>query len=365
MTQNRWDRLLENVRSDTGADTVMLVNRDRLDPNFFYLTGYTSGLFEGSYAVMHSDKSVDLLTSELEADIARKWKHRVHVYRGYDDKSVGDQLKEILHGAKKIGVNYRGLSYSDYMYLSKILPDSELVDVSSALSKTRMVKDDDEIELLKTAVKITSDTFRRIPDFLKEGMSEKELQADIEATFVRLGADEAAYSSIVAFGENSALPHHRSSERTLRKGDTVLLDVGAKYKLYCADMTRTFFFGSASDEQKDMYSVVLNAQEAALNIIHDGQDSQSVHMAAQNVIDSSKYKGRFIHGLGHSIGVEVHDGPGMGRRRGGTLMEKMVVTVEPGVYLLGKGGVRIEDDVVVGKNGANILTDLTRDLLVI
>lgn len=361
--QNRYKRLVESLRGK--VDSILIANRDFVDPNFFYLTGYTSGLFEGSMAVLDEDARVSVLTSRLEAGIAKQYSHRVTVLERYGEKEVSKQVNALLKNSKTVGLNYRGISYLDYKFLRKILGDRKIVDISKNLAQTRLIKDPDEVALIKKAVDITSTALEKLPDIVHVGMSEKEVQAEIESTFVREGAEGPAYSSIVAFGENSALPHYFSGERKLKKGDTILADVGARYKLYCADLTRTFFFGKPTKLQEEMYDTVYRAQEASMKLIRDGVEGKLVHEEAEKLIDSTKFKGKFIHGLGHSIGVEVHDGGGMGKSSTQPLRENMVVTVEPGVYIEGKGGVRIEDDVVVGASGYTLLSTYTREMQVI
>jgi Xaa-Pro dipeptidase len=180
---------------------------------------------------------------------------------------------------------------------------------------------------------------------------------------VERGADSPSFESIVAFGENSALPHHSSGERRLRRGDNVLVDVGARFNLYCSDLTRTFFFGRASAPQREAYAKVLEAQTRAIGGIREGVTGQAIHKIAADVIDSSKFKGRFTHGLGHSIGLEVHDGAGLSPWNLQKLKRNTVMTVEPGIYSPGEGGVRIEDDVVVTADSCRLLTTSAKDLL--
>src|SRR5579875_490712 len=363
MVYNRYKRIFEYA--DHSADIVLIANRDRVDPNFFYLTGYTGGLFESSYALLYPDLHVEVLTSRLEADIARLGPHPVHLPDGYTPADWMNALRRLIGDASKVGVNFRGISHSDYLALSEGLQGKTLVDVSGALQRARMVKDPDELERIEMAVKITSETVNSVPDLLREGMTEKELQAKIEQGLVERGADSPAFQSIVAFGENTALPHYSPQNRRLRRGDAVLVDVGAKYRLYCADQTRTFFYGGITQRQRQMYETVLEAQNAALKLIKKGAEGRAVHLAAAEYIDTTVFKGRFTHGLGHSLGLEVHDGAGFGATSQVVLDENMVLTVEPGVYVVGEGGVRIEDDVVVTQDGYRMLTTTTRDLTVV
>jgi Xaa-Pro dipeptidase len=361
---DRYRRIFEGLGGD--VDLLLVANRDRVDPNFFYVTGYTAGLFEGSYALVYPDLHVEVLTSRLEADMARALgSHPVHVPEGHGQAATIEALRRLVGGASRIGVNFRGISHSDYLALSEALSGKSFVDASQSLQRARMVKDSDELEWIGRAAKITSEVVDTVPDMLVEGMTEKALQAKIEAGFVERGADTAAFTSIVAFGENTALPHYFAGNRKLRRGDNVLVDVGARYRLYCADETRTFFFGGASERQCAMFEVVRAAQDEALKLIRSGAEAKDVHLAAAQRIDSSVFKGKFTHGLGHSLGLEVHDGPGFSAASDLVLAQGMVLTVEPGVYVVGEGGVRIEDDVVVTADGYRTLTTATRDLVVV
>jgi Xaa-Pro dipeptidase len=228
-----------------------------------------------------------------------------------------------------------------------------------------MVKDPDELKAISNAARIISAAVDHVPALVKEKMTERSLKAKIDYDMVERGADSPSFESIVAFGENSALPHHSSGERPLRRGDNVLVDVGARYDLYCSDLTRTFFFGRASAPQREAYAKVLEAQTKAIGGIREGVTGKAVHRIAAEVINRSKFKGRFTHGLGHSIGLEVHDGAGLSPRNPQRLKRNMVMTVEPGIYSPGEGGVRIEDDVVVTADSCRLLTTSAKDLLVI
>ncbi len=347
------------------VDAILIWNAGRPDPNFFYVTDYTSGLFEGSIAILHRDDELDVFTSPLEEELARRADANVRVLNSRDDAELASALNDSLSNASSVGVNEDALSHSAYTKLCRLLKDKSITDVSSAFARARWVKDPDERERIAKAAAITSGALERVPQLVKEGMTEKALQAEIEYWFVRAGADGPAFSSIVAFGENSALPHYFSGDRTLAAGDTILCDVGARYKLYCADMTRTFFFRRANEYQREMYAKVKEAQDAAFSLLKDGAGSASVHKAAEDIIDNSSFRGGFIHGLGHSLGIEVHDGYGMGKKTKEKLVAGAVVTVEPGIYVPGKGGVRIEDDVAITQDSFEFLTKAERELMVI
>jgi len=360
--KGRLRRIFENADED--VDVVLIANGGHADPNFFYISGYTSGLFERNLLFLFRDGHIDVLTNPLEEQAARQKKdYTVHVERTYDPSQRRKMVSSVLKGSRRVGLNFRGVSYRDFQELERMLGGKRVLDVSDALSKSRMVKDQDELEAISGAARIVSEAMDEVPGLAEEGMTERALRAKIDYQILEEGGDSPAFESIVAFGENSALPHYSPSDRRLRKGDNVLIDIGARFRLYCSDITRTFFFGTARSSQREAYAKVLEAQTKAIAGIRAGVAGRSVHSIAAKVIDKSKFKGRFTHGLGHSLGLEVHDGDGLNVRNRGKLKQDMVMTVEPGIYLPGTGGVRIEDDVVVTRDSCRSLTTSPKELL--
>jgi Xaa-Pro dipeptidase len=359
---SRLARIFENA---TGSpDAVAIVNGAHPDPNFFYISGYTSGLFEDNVLFLFPDSRVEVLTNRLEESAARQRKeYVVHVEEGGGLPERRAISSSILEGCKRVGVNFEGVSHKDYQGLAALFGGRKLLDVSDALRESRMIKDPDELEAISEASRIISRVVDGVPRLLKEGITERALKAQIDFRMVEDGADSPSFESIVAFGEDSALPHHSAGERRLRRGDNVLVDVGARHHLYCSDITRTFFFGRAAQTQREAYAKVLEAQSAAIAATRSGVSGRAVHQVAADVVDRSRFKGRFTHGLGHSLGLEVHDGEGLSPRSTLKLRPNMVMTVEPGIYLPGEGGVRIEDDVVVTKGSCRSLTTASNDLL--
>lgn len=362
--KDRYRRIFQNLPDD--VDVVAIVNGMKTDANFFYITGYTSGLFELSHCYLFRDGHVEVITSPLEEQAARLKQHQVHIFRSAGEPSLESLVKKVLGEARKIGINFRAITHQDYLALAKMVGRRKIVDASQALDMARRVKDEDELKAIKKACDIISRVADKVPELLREGMTESQLRADIEYEIMRRGASPS-FESIVAFGENSALPHYSAGGRKLNKGDTVLVDIGARYNLYCSDLTRTYFFMQSSDEQKEMYRVVREAQEKSIQAIREGVRGMDVHAVAAKIIDSSKFSGRFIHSLGHHLGIEVHDGFGRALAPHGKdkLQCNMVLTVEPGVYLPGKGGVRIEDDVAVTSGGCKILTHADKELRIV
>ena len=354
----------KNIFEDANVDIILIYNGSESSPdlNFFYFTGLVEGgIFEGSYAIITQEK-IKVLTSVLEEEIAKKGKNDVIVYR--TGKERDELLKKTVGDAKKIGLNFSSLTLKDFEKLKKTLGEREFVDVSEKIMEMRKIKRSEEIKIIREACKIASEVAEIMPEFMKEGIREYELAARLGYEMFKRGAQDFAFTTIMAFGENSAEPHYLSGARKLKKGDFVLMDFGARYKRYNSDMTRTFVFGRASEEQKEIYYTVLEAQKLGIEMIKEGVDGKDVDTKVKEFIDSTKYKGRMIHSTGHGLGLAVHDHIGLSKNFSMILKEGMVVTVEPGIYIPGFGGVRIEDDVLVKKDGHEVLTSAKKDELI-
>jgi Xaa-Pro dipeptidase len=353
---------------DPKPDALLVANAvdPHLDQTFFYLFEVPAGLFEGSVAIAHPDGALDVLTGTLEAEsahhAAQKDPHvTVHVVdRGDETEALA---KKILGSSQHVAVNDRELTYEFAKRFSKLLPKAEWVDASNAIRRARVTKDADEVARLKKAADIGSAVGREIPSLLKTGITEIELAAEMEYRMNRLGANGPSFSTIVGFGAHSSEPHYSPGPTRLKSGDSIVCDFGAYSQRYASDITRSFHFGTRDDEMKRVHETVEKAQAAALAAVRPGVPAKEVHLAAQHVIDASPWKGRLIHGVGHSIGLRVHDGWGYNSTSEDLLEEGMVITVEPGIYLPGHGGVRIEDDIVVTKSGYEFLTTAPRSYL--
>ncbi|MDE1820388.1 MAG: aminopeptidase P family protein [Euryarchaeota archaeon] len=345
-------------------DAMVFVNsvEPHLDQTFFYVTDVPSGLFEGCTAVAFPDGRVEMFTSELEAESARAAPDvNVNVFTTRDDQAK--QLQKLLGSSGKIGLNFHEITYESFLGLKKEVPQGEWSDVSEAIRRTRVVKDAKEIERLRAAGRIGTKVAEEIPKMLKVGMTELELAAEMEHRMNLHGAAGRSFGTIVAFGAHGAEPHFSPTDTKLAKGTTMVCDFGALYQRYCSDITRSYAFGRPPADRKAIHDKVEEAQRAAFDAIRAGVPAKEPHLAAAKVIDSSPWKGRFIHGLGHSIGLAVHDGFGMNGRNEELLEEGMCLTVEPGIYVPGVGGVRIEDDILVTKKGYEPLTTAPRGYL--
>jgi len=361
----RIEKILARLESPVDALVLANATDPHLDQSFFYVFDVPSGLFEGSVAIAHADGSLDVLSSPLElesAQAAAKADPHVTVH-SVTREGTDATVKKLLAGAKTIAVHHREMTHEWFTRLDRLLPDRTWVDASAAIRKARSTKDAGEIAHLRKAAEIGSAVGREIPSALKAGMTELELAAEIEYRMNRHGASGRSFSTIVAFGAHGAEPHYQPGATRLAPGQSIVCDFGAWHRRYASDITRSFHFGTRDDEMKRVHETVERAQAAAFAAIRPGVPAKEVHLAAERVIDASPWKGRLIHGVGHSIGLAVHDGWYYGPMVEDPLEEGMAFTVEPGIYLPGKGGVRIEDDIVVTKSGFDFLTTAPREYI--
>jgi Xaa-Pro dipeptidase len=359
--RQRSERLFAALEAD--VDVIVIANgvMPMLDSTFFYVSGVVSGGFEGCAAVLRKGEQPQLVVSALEEQSARGAPD-CEVLAWETQEKRKEIMKLALGDAERIGINAAAIVKAKADELLQFAPAAVLVDVGSAVTKTRLVKDEDEIARVRAACTLTSDVAAAIPDLLRGGMTEAELAAEIDFAMAK-GGGTTAFDTIVCFGENGAEPHYTPGDVPLKKGDMILIDFGARLNRYCADITRMYVFGTATPEQRAMFDVVRDAQRYALSLVKAGAGGRDVHLKVREHIDATAYKDRFIHGTGHSVGLDVHDGPGIGESSEISLPAGMIVTVEPGVYVPGVGGVRIEDTVVVTDGEPDILTPVTKDLV--
>ena len=345
-------------------DIILIRNSSEpyIDNNFFYTTGLDKGLFEGSIAVLFPDGNIDLIVPELESEIAKKADANIKVYKNLNE--YNKILKESISNSKNIGINFHSISYSDFYNLNKKFSNLKFFDVSVSFEKSRLIKDEIEIKLIKKACNIADKVVERIPEILHEDITEYELAAEIDYLMQKSGADKAAFETISSFGKNTSQPHYTHGSTKLNINDFVLCDFGACFKKYNSDITRTFIFGKASKMQKDMYKTILDAQNLGFEKTKSGVKAIDVHKVVDSFINSTKFKGRFIHSTGHSLGLSVHDSDArLSQYSDLILKENMVFTIEPGIYLPEIGGIRIEDDVLIKKDGIEILTKSSKKLI--
>lgn len=327
--------------------------------NLRYISGFSGG--EG-YLFISRKKAVLLtdfrytIQAESETDgflvkeISRKYPEEIR------------SLTREEHTAK-MGFEGGNLIYRDYAELEQTLSDVRLFDVGELLTDMRSIKEDWEIERIAKAEAIGDKAFEDILGYLKPGLTELQVAARLEYTMKQLGAEKLSFDTIAASGIHSSMPHACPTDKKLENGDFLTMDFGCVFHGYCSDMTRTVVIGKADSEQKKLYDTVLKAQLRALDFICAGHTGKEIDRVARDVIDSAGYKGMFGHGLGHSVGLYIHENPRFSPSENSTIQENQVITVEPGIYQKGFGGVRIEDLVVVTKNGCVNLTKSEKKLI--
>jgi len=274
-------------------------------------------------------------------------------------------IRHELKGAKAIGMQLSSVDVETYNRLLQGL-SAKVSDVSEKLYALRYVKSEREIELMTKAEAMVDAAFDKVLAEIAVGMTEKEVRNVLQMEMLRCGADGFAFDTIVAFGENAAKPHAVPSERRLRKGDCVVMDFGAKFGGYCSDFTRTVFCGAPSDKAREAYEVVLCAHKAALKYISDGGRSASeADRIARDVIDGSPFRGKFCHSLGHGVGVEIHEPPYLKPQSADVLTDGNVFTIEPGVYVEGEFGIRIESLAAIQNGKVTVIDRSNKEIITV
>lgn len=252
------------------------------------------------------------------------------------------------------------------LYKSKLKVDVSTDNMFTRLiNNIRMIKTQSEIDLMIAAQRIAEKGFEHMLDFVKVGKTEREVQLELDYFMLKNGADELSFDTIALSGSNTSLPHGVPSDKPIQKGEFILFDFGAVVNGYHSDMTRTFCVGEPTDKMRQVYGVVLNAQLSALSAVRSGITGRNLDAVARNIIASAGFENCFGHSLGHGVGMQIHEMPYASVNNNNVLIENSVVTVEPGIYLQGKFGVRIEDFVVVKKDGCVNLTSADKNLIII
>jgi Xaa-Pro aminopeptidase len=266
----------------------------------------------------------------------------------------------------RLGFSPCHLSHGEFLNLAgQVPPGVKLISDDGLVESLRMVKSPPEIELLRQSAWLNSEAFARASTGIRAGMSEVDLACEIDYHSRRLGAEKPAFETIVAFGTHSSMPHASPGPKTLARNELVLVDMGALRQGYASDMTRMAFAGSPGRRVRKLYGAVLEAQLAALAAVREGVTAESVDRAARRILRAHGLERSFVHSCGHGLGLEIHESPRLGRGERAKLKVGMAITVEPGVYLQEFGGIRIEDTVIVTRNGCEILTPTSKELLTV
>ena len=329
-------------------------------PDWWYLLGFTG---EAGVLVAGAHGQA-LITDARFTTQARQETSGVRIIQ--QEGSLLASTAEFLRANRmsRIGYDPGQLTVSQFRQLKKAAGSrSSWVAAAGLVERLRTRKDDAELALMRKAATLAGDVLMSAVKLLKPGVMEKEIGAEIEYHMRQLGASGPAFETIVAFGERSALPHARPTSKRLRKNELVVLDLGAILAHYCSDITRTVFVGRAPARVKTWYKAVREAQAAAVGAARNGATCGEVDAAARQVLASYKLDRYFTHSTGHGLGLEVHEAPRLARGQQTLLEAGNVVTIEPGVYVAGVGGIRIEDDVAVHPDRTEVLTRVSRDLI--
>ncbi len=345
---------LREFMASKGLDGFLVIQPE----NRRYLSGFT-----GSFGV--------LLITQDSAFIATDFRYYEQVERecpGFTLVKVEKQLTDVLPkmmeeaGVKTLGFESFYLTVDEYRKWKRLTRGVKWVPCEDVVGKIRSVKSPEELQAIRQAISLADEAFQHFCQIVRPGMSEKEAAWEIE-TFMRThGADKVAFDLIVASGPNGALPHARASERIIREGEPIVVDIGCVVNGYCSDLTRTVILGKADDRFREIYSIVLKAQEKAEKAIKPGMRACRADSIARKVIEKAGYGPQFGHGLGHGIGLAVHELPRVGKVSRDTLQAGNVITVEPGIYISGWGGIRLEDVVLIKEDGAEVLTRAPKGL---
>jgi len=355
-----YKRRLDNLQNKLHAlnlDGMYITNLT----NVRYLTGFTGSA--GSLLVFDKEKHFFTDGRYIEQSKSQVKNCKIHIVGGAHFQEISQN--NLITNNASVGFESDYVSVNLYESFKNLMPSIKWQKTSGIIEKIAAIKDNLEIESLKTAIEITDDVFDKIIPELKAGAKEKDIAAKISYLFKKNGAEGDSYDPIIASGHLGALPHARPSDKEFEKEDFVVMDFGALYNGYHADMTRTVVIGVATEKHKEIYDIVLESQLAGIRVARAGLTGAELDAACRKVIIDAGYGNKFIHSTGHGIGLEVHTYPRISSFNTKPLLENYVVTIEPGIYLAGWGGVRIEDDCWIQNDGCVPLNRSTKEMLVL
>ena len=278
------------------------------------------------------------------------------------DLTEDDNLS-FFEDCQRVGFEESDVTYSLYLELIRRYRIRDMVETNGLIEKLRMIKDMDEIRFIERACDITDRCFEYLKNFIKIGMTEKQIALEIYNYFINHGADGLAFDTIVASGTNSSKPHAIPTDRKIEYGDVIVIDFGAKYNGYCADMTRTIFVGEVSKEIENLYNFLLNIQLEAIRRFIEGEDTRNIAKNVEYELNQRNYT--LVHALGHGVGIDVHEKPVVSLRSSVFLKNNMIITNEPGIYISGQYGIRIEDMIMISDRIPRVLTKSSKELIII
>ena len=351
---------IQSIISEKDYDALLLsgLENPKAANNLYYATGYT-----GSYGFAIIGKDFEYFISDFRYREQAQIEAKNYTFVEIKDGLI-NTLKEIIEKENIENLGFDGLMrYSEYQMYEKL--NITLTPVNGLIESFREVKNKIEIKKLKKACEITDEALKYALKQIKEGMMEKELEVILKTKMIELGADKTWDRFIVASGVRGSMPHGMASDKPIKKGELITFDIGCFYEGYTSDLTRTIAFGEVSVELKKIYNIVLEAQLRGVKSAKAGMTGKALDSVCRDYIDSKGYKENFAHGTGHGVGLDVHEGPRVSQAYDKPLKAGACVTIEPGIYVEGLGGVRIEDDIILTEDGNIVLNEFPKELIII
>ncbi len=347
---------LKKLFSAKEIDGVIITKAE----NRRYITGFTGS---SGIVVVSADRNV-LITDFRYLEQAAEQATDFEIVDGTKDM-IG-AIKEVVEKAniKNLGFESRGMNFYEYQeYNKELCAVTKMIPIEALVEELRLYKDEEEISMIKKAAELADAAFQHIQAFIKPGVTELSIALELEYFMKKMGGEKNSFDFIVASGPRSSLPHGVASDRVIQSGEFVKMDYGTIYNGYCSDITRTVVVGEPTEKMVEIYNIVKEAQQSAIDQIKAGTTSIEADAIARDIITQAGYGLNFGHGLGHGVGLEIHEGPRVSTKEPVVLEENMVITIEPGIYIPQWGGVRIEDDVVIKKDGCHVLTTATKEMI--
>ena len=356
MIKKRLEKLRLKLK-EVNLDAILITKKE----NYIYISGFT-----GTFAYLLVTQNDAVLLTDFRYTSQAKKQAKFFEIIEYQGKLL-ESLNSIIasKGVKSLGFEQNVITYKKYLDMKKNLKVSELKPVDGMIEDIRVKKDSNEIETIKKAVEIADNAFSHILNYIKPGVREYEIAIEIEHYMKRQGAKGSSFETIVASGHRSSLPHGTATDKKIENNEVITIDFGAIYDNYCSDITRTIFVGQPNEKFLKIYNIVLEAQKTALMGAKKGLLGSEIDSIARDIIDKNGYGENFGHGLGHGVGLEVHEMPSLSKRGNMKMENGMVVTIEPGIYINELGGVRIEDTVVINDDTPIVLTQSSKDIIVL
>ena len=353
--RSRRERLLPALKESRAGGMLITAL-----PNVRYLTGFTGS---NGALLLTADRSLLFTDPRYQTQAPQESDCEVKIAKGPLFKEIAAWIKRLR--LRSLAIEQNRVSFEAYCQLQEQARGVRLVPVAGAVETLRMVKSDEEAATIKASVQLNSAALEHALKQFRPTMTEIDLAAEIEYRMRRLGADGTAFETIVASGSRAALPHARPTDCVIQRDELLLIDMGANVAGYASDMTRTLAVGKLDAKRRRIYRAVLESQLAAVDAVKPGVSCATVDRAARNTLRGFGLDKQFIHSTGHGLGLEIHERPRVGRKEATKLQAGMVITIEPGVYQEGLGGVRIEDTVLVTAGGHQILTPTRKELVVL